>query len=115
MNYYRLRQVDRDGSFEYSNVKAITITQQAGFLISELYPNPTNDHFSYAATMGGLGSYTVRIYNYTGQLVYEELFTMDAMSTTEQHINTFELSKGIYFVKFTSGSEEFTRRLLIER
>ena len=115
MNYYRLRQVDGDGSYEYSNVKAITITKQADFLVSELYPNPTNDHFSFAVTLGATDSYSMRIYNYTGQLVYEELFAMDATSTTEQHINTSELSKGLYFVKFTSEGEEFTRKLLIER
>ncbi|KXJ04558.1 hypothetical protein AC249_AIPGENE23431, partial [Exaiptasia diaphana] len=44
LNYYRLKQIDFDGHFEYSSVIALTAEMQDGYA---LYPNPTQKDVNY--------------------------------------------------------------------
>ncbi|MEL6273709.1 MAG: hypothetical protein AAFU03_01215, partial [Bacteroidota bacterium] len=39
-NYYRLRQVDYDGTFTHSDLRRVTIARSAGVNGVEIYPNP---------------------------------------------------------------------------
>jgi hypothetical protein len=41
INYYRLKQVDRDGAFVYSDIRTVYITTSVGSLVA--VPNPTRD------------------------------------------------------------------------
>lgn len=40
--WYRLRQIDRDGSVEYSPVVRVRLAHAAGFGITDVFPNPFN-------------------------------------------------------------------------
>ena len=40
--YYRLKQVDFDGSFEYSNVIEVDVVLPIEFSLEQNYPNPFN-------------------------------------------------------------------------
>lgn len=42
VNYYRLKQFDRDGTFKYSEIRAVNVLDPAYDVIT-LFPNPTND------------------------------------------------------------------------
>ncbi|MEQ9230223.1 MAG: hypothetical protein RIF46_06035, partial [Cyclobacteriaceae bacterium] len=42
VNYYRLKQMDLDGQFEYSEVKSVTI-RPMNFAVAEIFPNPATD------------------------------------------------------------------------
>ena len=44
--YYRLKMIDDDGTFRYSNVVVINIQTQELFNINLLFPNPANDYMT---------------------------------------------------------------------
>ncbi|MEZ4993056.1 MAG: T9SS type A sorting domain-containing protein [Saprospiraceae bacterium] len=41
VNYYRLKQVDFDGSFEYSNIKGVKVNERGGGV--SIFPNPVTE------------------------------------------------------------------------
>lgn len=93
INYYRLKQVDYDGNFKYSNVISIMNDSEDSNVI--VYPNPTNDQIQIISS-GDIA--TLEIYNSVGQLVFSR-------SAENAGIVTFDpLSSGVYLLKATSTS-----------
>lgn len=90
--YYRLKMVDQDGSFGYSDVKAISST-----IASEvkIFPNPSSDYVH--VTLAGSGSKTtVVLMNQTGQIVAQQATSNTA---TLASFNVQNLKPGNYLVR----------------
>lgn len=100
VNYYRLRQVDFDGQFEYSNIVEATIKQSATAAIN-VYPNPMHD---YIMVENGQGIAT--IYNILGQPI--KTFTIN---NSQEKIEVADLPNGHYLlhVKKDDGTMSNTR------
>lgn len=64
-NYYRLKQIDRDGTYKYSMVRQLTFGGSRGISI---YPNPARN---YVVIDGLNDDETVRIYDATGRMIKE--------------------------------------------
>jgi hypothetical protein len=87
--YYRLKQVDFDGKFDYSNVIAIA-NSKANEGIS-IYPNPSSGIF----TVVGLDpQQTIQVSNALGQMV--------AAPIINQQLDLRNQPKGIYFLQITA-------------
>jgi len=88
LNYYRLRQVDADERFEYSNI--ITIDNKSINTIL-VVPNPVKDvlHVSSNIENG-----RIDVLNLNGTLLSSQLF-----SGRNMDIDLSNLPKGIYFIK----------------
>lgn len=97
--YYRLKQVDLDGSFAYSPVVSTSFNTISGF---EVFPNPATDWVSVTS------SERVELLDLTGRMV---LSTTDAVRSGDNRISfhVAELPAGIYLLR--SGSE--TKRLIV--
>jgi Secretion system C-terminal sorting domain len=84
--YYRLKQLDFDGRFEYS--KIISITQKGGNTVS-VYPNPTEGILNISATDY---EQTFVLVNSIGQVVKQG-------EQLEATINLQSLPSGFYYLK----------------
>ena len=94
--YYRLSQVDFDGTREYAD-KVVTVTFANNKLTVSIVPNPTS------------GMFTLQNCGNSGQLV---IMTQNGMVVKEfevtdfnQQINIGDLANGIYIAKYTTDSE----------
>lgn len=104
VTYYRLKQVDFDGTTAYSDVEVVDRGQDVdAFTIA---PNPTTDGFRMLNMP--TGDSQVEIFTANGQLVKTENVTGFSV------ISTSELKKGWYFVKLTSNQKVSTQKLLIK-
>lgn len=65
LRYYRIKQVDADGLYEYTPVKSIEVESS---IHSQFYPNPAQDVLFFPSEAEG---HTVEIYNLTGSLVHK--------------------------------------------
>ena len=93
LNYYRLKQSDFDGKFEYSEIIQVTIEQSNHSTIN-VYPNPAANFI----TIDGIEEdEIIQIFNVNGQLV--KTFYQN-VSTPQNDIN--DLSAGTYFIKMKS-------------
>jgi hypothetical protein len=95
VSYYRLKQTDFDGQFEYSQIKSVSINQLISGSV-EIYPNPTNDKITVIGIENELSE--VRIFNPLGQDV-TNLTTISSSNESTMLIDVSRLAKGIYYVK----------------
>lgn len=104
--YYRLKMLDFDGSFEYSNVRYINIEKENIFSI---YPNPCSaDNFQIQLTKEIKSPCQFKIINLRGEIV----FNGEINSSTNQ-ISTKMLQPGAYFVLVQTPEEQETSKLII--
>ncbi len=89
-NYYRLKQVDFDGKYEYTNI--LTIDFRFSTFDIKIFPNPTTDYFNIEAP--NIVGEMIQIFNIKGQAVKE---TNHSSSIT--NIPVTDLARGTYFVK----------------
>lgn len=96
INYYRLKQMDEDGKFEYSKTAIVELNIENTIT---LYPNPAAYELNIQCTNAFKTPTTICIKNAVGQEVKREI--IDA-NTFMQTINVSSLSNGIYFVEINN-------------
>ncbi|MBK7311626.1 MAG: T9SS type A sorting domain-containing protein [Sphingobacteriaceae bacterium] len=112
--YYRLKQVDLDGSFKYTNVISVKI-YAAEFSI---FPNPNNGTFSIDVPSVSLHEQlSVKIYNAMGQLVHESVESVKNHNITGSRVDvtpTQLLPKGIYLSTISFKGETHQLKLVVQ-
>lgn len=110
--YYRLKQTDTNGEFEYTNTISVKIPQLNNATFS-IYPNPiTNNQFS--VNLAGLpkGNYKIGITNMAGINVKKGNFNYDG-NTSNKSI-AVNLPTGIYVLEISSANYRNTQKLVVE-
>ncbi|HEY4110117.1 T9SS type A sorting domain-containing protein [Puia sp.] len=110
-NYYRLRQVDRDGITRYSKVVNLysSAVENATPKMA-VYPNPAISTLNYSVNSAAPQQVVVQVYNLAGVVCYttqQQLFA----GVNQQTIALNGLKNGNYFLKVTNreGSTQFVQ------
>jgi hypothetical protein len=100
--YYRLKQVDKDGSthFVCSTIKVNTGSKRQ--LFSNAYPNPVNNLLSIDVLKPLIGNVDVQIINAVGQVLQQYNFNLQSFDT-QLRLNTTKLNTGIYTLRITTN------------
>lgn len=69
--YYRLKQVDLNGDYQYSNIVEAILSDKP---IITVYPNPANEYVNILSSQGWKGKVNVKLYNLLGELINENTF-----------------------------------------
>lgn len=96
ISYYRLKQTDYNGNFEYSDVKVVMIEPNSSDPVVSIYPNPTNNNITINAPIEELNNLT--ILNCLGQDVSHLSKTITDRGTSVV-LNLEKLSEGVYIIK----------------
>ncbi|MFT7614872.1 MAG: hypothetical protein ACI9J3_003859 [Parvicellaceae bacterium] len=111
INYYRLKQKDFDGQFEYSQVISVNFKRINGN-IGEFYPNPSNSGVvTLEYTSLNDEEISVSVFDMTGKLVFSQV---QSIVSGENNFNFSTLVKGIYIVKLGFEKSHIYRKLIIE-
>jgi len=94
-NYYRLKQLDYDGTINYSDVRVAFITFDDKFAV---YPNPIEGNNTLFVKWDQSEPITVEVYNAVGQQVYKQ------KNFNDKKINLPELTSGHYICQFTRNN-----------
>ena len=113
---YRLKQLDFDGSFEYSpEVSVEAGAVPAGFTLSQNYPNPFNPATSISYSIPKDGFVHLSVYNVLGQQV-KELINENVIAGNHQvTFNAANLSSGVYYYRIEAGGNTVTRKMILLR
>ncbi|MBT8386756.1 MAG: S8 family serine peptidase, partial [Ignavibacteria bacterium] len=65
---YRLKQIDLDGTFEYSNAIEVDVMAPGGFSLGQNYPNPFNPATTIEYSVPEVSNVTITIYSIVGEL-----------------------------------------------
>jgi hypothetical protein len=90
ISYYRLKQTDYDGNFDYSEIQSVTRSKNFTIII---FPNPTNDKLFFNTE---LEIFSMQIINSIGQIVK----TYSINDCKNKCVSVSDLSAGIYTIKF---------------
>lgn len=112
--YYRLRQVDIDGGFAYSNTIALTNHATKNDFSITIFPNPSDGSFQVIKAHGVKGNLAMYISDLGGRLLYEYSWEGDDNGHVLDILqNRFSLSPGCYLVNFRTDTQSRSIRLLI--
>jgi phosphatidylserine/phosphatidylglycerophosphate/cardiolipin synthase-like enzyme len=111
--YYRLRQVDYDGKFEYSSVVTVTFDRPETFELLQNYPNPFNPTTTITYQVAALSHVQLKVYDMTGQEVLTLTNEMKEPGTYHITFDAGSLSSGIYLYRLTTGSYNAVRKMSI--
>lgn len=104
--YYRLRQVDFDGSASYTRTIAVNCPKSTERVL--VYPNPSGDYLN-VEVMGAMIE-QIRIYSVNGQLLFNKM-----MSANSAQLDLSEFSEGTYTIQVLGTSFSHTQKLVILR
>lgn len=116
MSYYRLKQTDYDGSFEYSNWVAVQYHEQFDVAFN-LFPNPSNGRDFHIALSGlpTLVQLELTIIDLFGKQVYTDFLNTDENGNLMRPIITQRnLNPGIYLVTVSGNSGRYTLRMVVQ-
>ena len=100
-NYYRIKQIDYDGQFDYSNIAFVRFEPRD----ISIYPNPATQEI-HLDTQKEI-SRQIEIFNTTGQLVKQ-------LSQKSNTIPIGDLPKGIYWMRISEEQQNFLKRFVRE-
>jgi Leucine-rich repeat (LRR) protein len=103
-NYYRLKEVDKDGTYQYSPIR--NIIDEIGFSAS-VYPNPATDKLNVQINAEQNETAQMEVISADGRILLSSSAAIAAGAST-QTINVAQLSSGSYFVKVSTVEGETT-------
>ncbi len=109
---YRLKQIDLDGSFEYSNIVEVEI-MPTKFELAQNYPNPFNPNTTIKFSLPKQTQLRINIYNMLGELI-ETL--AEGTFNAGYHSVTFSgthLATGTYIYRLESSEFVQTKKFLL--
>lgn len=97
-NYiYRLKQIDFNGTFEYSNEIEVIIAVPSEFSLAQNYPNPFNPSTIISFNLAVDSDVSLKVFNILGQEVASLLNTRVSAGTQQINFNAAGLNTGVYF------------------
>jgi hypothetical protein len=110
MNYYRLKQVDTDGKFTYSNIIAVKI---GGTIKGEVlvYPNPAKDVLQLSLNSGTAAEGTISIVDGLGK-VQRSVSAHFIAGAQLKNIDVKGLNSGTYYLVINMGNEKLVKQFV---
>nr|MBP9122528.1 T9SS type A sorting domain-containing protein [Ignavibacteriaceae bacterium] len=119
---YRLKQIDGDGTFTYSNIIEIEASAITGFTLEQNYPNP----FSAGSLSGNTetvirfalpvaGDVRLDVYNSAGERIKTLVEGFREAGVYSVRYSAEGLASGIYFYNLEAGGSRLTGKMLLLR
>ncbi len=113
VSYYRLKQVDFDGTYKYSDVVSVVNTNTESGDDVYLFPNPSSNQSVYVRLPHALskGKTQIAFYNLSGTKVWETQITDEG---TLVELRYSKLSPGIYMVQISNEYLNEVKKLVVQ-
>lgn len=109
-NYYRLKQLDDDGTYAYSKTVIVSLSRE----VVHLWPNPSRGliHVDWSNYNAMHGEMELILMNTTGQIILSQI--VSTANNPVIHVDAF--TNGMYYLKLkTSDGKSFTEHIVLTR
>ena len=115
INYYRLKQIDKDGKFSYSNIVVLKDNNALAPGLSSIYPSPAKNILNVKIASQSNNKITLLITDLSGRLLQNKT-TQVSNGTTIVPLDVERLPAGTYFLKILSagGKENSIKKFVKE-
>jgi hypothetical protein len=104
--YYRLKQIDYDGTYSYSNIISVDVELPTQFALNQNHPNPFNPTTKISFELPVDVDATLEIFNTIGQKVAELVNNSLSGGRHEFEFNAGGFSSGIYYYKLSAVASD---------
>ncbi len=106
VNYYRLKQTDFNGQYNFADIKTVELKQDNLYFS---YPNPANNSVNiYGENISNLN---IEIYDNLGKLVQ---LNKKTIANNQIEVQTDQLANGMYYLKISDATLIDVQKLLIK-
>jgi Secretion system C-terminal sorting domain len=105
-NYYRLKQTDFNGEFEYFNIVAVENCAIKTDEIS-IYPNPVTNNLQLTISSVNDANASIKIYDLLGNIVQQETLTPLKKGSNKININVERLPKAMYVLVLEKEGQQY--------
>ncbi|QIL77653.1 PQQ-binding-like beta-propeller repeat protein [Hymenobacter sp. HDW8] len=109
--YYRLKQVDLDGTLTYSAIQAVPIATSAAFTV-QAWPNPLGEQLSVQINSPEAGEATLHLVNALGQVMLQKRAFLEVGTNTLVLPMNRTWPAGVYSLQLRQGAVQRTLKLL---
>ena len=110
---YRLKQIDFNGKYEYSDVVEVNLGTPANFAVHQNYPNPFNPSTAIKFSLPADQYVTIKLFDAQGREVQTLL---NEFRKAGEHVIIFKaqnISSGIYFYRLTAGNNAQVKKMTL--
>jgi len=113
--YYRLKQIDFDGTTTYSPEIEVDVTGPTEFTLMQNYPNPFNPATTIRFTLPVKTDILIAVYNSIGEKVAEAFKGEMDEGYYEVKFDASNLSSGVYFYRFESKQFVDVKKMVLTK
>jgi hypothetical protein len=110
---YRLKQIDFNGVFEYSNEIYIDNLAPADYVLEQNYPNPFNPSTTIKFGVPEKSNVVLTVYNSLGAEVATLVNEVREAGSYEIQFNANNFSSGIYYYRIASGNFTEIKKMIL--
>jgi len=110
---YRLKQIDFDGQFEYSNIIEVDAGAPKQFALEQNYPNPFNPTTLISYQLPVASEVSLKVYDVLGKEVATLVNERQEAGTYHFNFNASSLSSGVYFYRIKAGNFVSTKKMML--
>ena len=112
---YRLKQIDFDGSYEYSNEVNVDVELPLEYTLEQNYPNPFNPNTTINYSIPEDGFVKLAVYNLLGEEVATLVNSFQKADRYDVSFNASGLSSGVYLYKIEATNFSASKKLVLLR
>ncbi|MFN0200920.1 MAG: SdrD B-like domain-containing protein, partial [Bacteroidia bacterium] len=112
--YYRLKMVDLDGSFKWSNTAELAAMNWAEQIYVNLYPNPAKTNLFVDYQLFKASAADLKIVNAVGQVVYQRESLPKTTDMAQQVIDVSKFASGIYYLHLSTEDQQIVKKFVVE-
>ncbi|RJP69715.1 MAG: T9SS C-terminal target domain-containing protein [Ignavibacteriales bacterium] len=111
--FYRLKQIDNDGSFEYSNIIEVTIEAPDEFFLAQNFPNPFNPVTTIQYSIPERAQVQIKILSIMGEEITTLIHETKEAGKYFTDFNGNSLPSGVYFYRMQVGNIIDTKKFVL--
>lgn len=111
--YYRLRQIDFDGKFEYSNIVEVNVDAFNRLELQQNFPNPFNPVTTISYNLPNVSKVKLVVYDVTGREVAVLVNDFQSAGKHTINFNANKFASGVYYYRLQAGDIVQTKKMLL--
>ncbi len=111
--FYRLKQIDFDGSFSYSNIISVNFDVPGEFALNQNYPNPFNPSTTISYQLKTDVFVSLKVYDFIGREISTLINEIKPAGKHEVIFDSKDLPSGTYFYILKAGNYISSKKMLL--
>ncbi len=113
--YYRLKQIDFNGSFEFSNIIEINLEEEvpANFVLNQNFPNPFNPETVISYKLSKESNVELIVFDLLGNKIKDIVDEKQQAGSYSYNFNASELASGTYIYKLNADNNNEVKKMIL--